>query len=1033
MSKNFTYAMFLIGLLSFQLITPLATNAAEPYVFSANTAEKYSADYGQQIIITYDFKDHWGKRVGAQLRGSRNSQMAQEVCVVAGFSYKCLSTQASYESIKQQILIFKKRDKASLTGICALIQSQYDELISKTKSTARRLLQKGKSEFTNFSKNCTNAIVDNWPNTRYSQALGQIASANKAEIDDTAERETKTDIKSETRSQVLCDQNSAIVRSNQIVLKDLGFYTSIIDGISGPNYRRAVTQGEQLLGFRADTNGGCLNASERQILSIIYEAGVKGSECTSLLSVNDVKSTFEQLQTSDLTKKLSLNYESVGGVMWMIDTISDLEKRLSFTDFYNVNKSSQRDCRLDKSEINALSPKEPVNIALTANTLSMTTLETIDGTSLRLIASGEDLETSKMAKSVFGGNNELSIDIRFTTFKGKRVLDFVISEKDTKINLHLYEDGVTNPELEVQMPELFIDEQPGGWSAFYLRMFNNGSTNIQNGEFAKIVTWLPENDNAMLAALCGHIEKLSSSSEGLAASFAAIEDRDVFRRSNFSSQPVREAIGLLAKQCVDAIRTEGFVTATFDIEVQEPICTAKQNELLAKLDTDINEAQTSLQDSRDEITATQVERPEFELVQCDANGSELEAANSALVKTEQKIASATATLSNLNGDINEGKELLERLRFIVQPSDLCNVESADLKERINVFIQSQNPAEMGLICSDDTAKSPIQIVIDEINATISLLLDKHISSDEIAELGTQIGALEQQRNELTKLFATTSATKASPNELDKQAKLNEGLRNTVADIEVQVSALEGEIFNLRSVMEVNASLIGEIDTLNQQLVQLTSEKLRLQDTLRTLQSDVLQSNAAITQRELQIEKAELQTQDLEVQLGVASSTSVSLQQEVDALSRIIETKQENVDDLNMKVESAQAVIDETNSVVAQNSQEVATFDVTLNARNDESVTLSNSLETLSPQADAAEQTVLDLETSLVKDFVPIDQYREQEARLNDLTQIVTERTTLIRELRADLVAIEAEEQLLVKMCLADAQCKVAMGDRLGEN
>jgi hypothetical protein len=53
--------------------------------------------------------------------------------------------------------------------------------------------------------------------------------------------------------------------------------------------------------------------------------------------------------------------------------------------------------------------------------------------------------------------------------------------------------------------------------------------------------------------------------------------------------------------------------------------------------------------------------------------------------------------------------------------------------------------------------------------------------------------------------------------------------------------------------------------------------------------------------------------------------------------------------------------------------------------------------------------------------------------LNDLTQIVTERTTLIRELRADLVAIEAEEQLLVKMCLADAQCKVAMGDRLGEN
>ena len=69
--------------------------------------------------------------------------------------------------------------------------------------------------------------------------------------------------------------------------------------------------------------------------------------------------------------------------------------------------------------------------------------------------------------------------------------------------------------------------------------------------------------------------------------------------------------------------------------------------------------------------------------------------------------------------------------------------------------------------------------------------------------------------------------------------------------------------------------------------------------------------------------------------------------------------------------------------------------------------------------------------SLETNFVSIEQYQEQEARLNEVTQIVTERTKLIRELRTDLASIEQEEQLLIKMCIADAQCKAAMGERLG--
>ena len=73
----------------------------------------------------------------------------------------------------------------------------------------------------------------------------------------------------------------------------------------------------------------------------------------------------------------------------------------------------------------------------------------------------------------------------------------------------------------------------------------------------------------------------------------------------------------------------------------------------------------------------------------------------------------------------------------------------------------------------------------------------------------------------------------------------------------------------------------------------------------------------------------------------------------------------------------------------------------------------------------------DLQDSLKADFVPIAKYQEKEIRLNELTQAVTERTNLIRELRADLDSIQSEEQVFIKMCLADAKCKAAMSERLG--
>ena len=142
---------------------------------------------------------------------------------------------------------------------------------------------------------------------------------------------------------------------------------------------------------------------------------------------------------------------------------------------------------------------------------------------------------------------------------------------------------------------------------------------------------------------------------------------------------------------------------------------------------------------------------------------------------------------------------------------------------MNDFIQDLSPAAIGVVCPDDTAKNPIQIVIDEINAEITRLLEIHISPDQIAELKNTIMQLEAERVELAATLAAVSQTKASPVEIDQQMQTNAGLNNTVSEIEGQVTALETQNSELRGVKHHNASLITEIDQLKQELESLTSQ------------------------------------------------------------------------------------------------------------------------------------------------------------------------------------------------------------------
>ncbi|MDB4210761.1 caspase family protein [Ascidiaceihabitans sp.] len=149
----------------------------------------------------------------------------------------------------------------------------------------------------------------------------------------------------------VCNQNKSDVRLNQKILQGLGLYTSTIDGVSGPNYRRAVTGGEKLLRQWEDGKTDCLGELERKALEAVVEARKRGSSCEVLPNSKEIK---DRLQSVNSVQKHFIDHDRISGLIWMISSVSELEMRLSFLNFYAGTKTSSRDCRLDVSELKAL-------------------------------------------------------------------------------------------------------------------------------------------------------------------------------------------------------------------------------------------------------------------------------------------------------------------------------------------------------------------------------------------------------------------------------------------------------------------------------------------------------------------------------------------------------------------------------------------------------------------------------------------------------------------------------------------------------
>ncbi|MDA7461594.1 hypothetical protein N8914_06260 [Planktomarina temperata] len=1000
----------------------------QPVILSVNSSDNYRSEKGRHTIINVKMRNRWGNRAEFKLNGYVTGTKPNGVCLVYGDrnnDNKCFTVYDSNNTIKQTIAKFNKRDKENITDACALIVTQFNKIRQKTENNnSRKLVDQRKSAFTGFAYKCLVAIQSSFPGTRYAAAaVGLVAPKQEG---------------SSTRVQVTsgasCTQSKLQVRFNQNVLKSLDLYTSTVDGVSGPNYRKAVAGGEKLLGQWADAKKDCLGVTERKILAAVVAARKRGSSCEYLPNSTEIKNRFNGLKSKGLTEIANLDHEKASGLIWMIDTVSELEMRLSFVNFYSSTNSSMRDCRLDNEELGAFPPPPPpvaplVSSEIPAETISMSAVKAAGSATLSLVVEGSDLETSLLSKSIFGLNNQVKMDIKFDMSGGSPILDFIVSENDTKINLHFYDNYSQSAGFAAGLKELTLGKTPNNQPAFRIRMLDNGKSNIDNGDFRKLLAKMPNKDHAMISALCGHVAGVSTSSEGFEAQFSKPEHKASFRSSLFSNPQVRSAVNKLATQCVAEVRATGAVEASFKLRPPPaPDCPE-----LTSLDAQIAADQKSLLGVKDEINQLQSQRPLFQFNECAAYADNAESATKTLEILQEKVVQAELDAKDATTRLDAGRILATRLADLKAPADICLIENKALREEVNEFVFELDPVFAGIQCpgTDDAPKNPVQIVINEIDAEILALLEVHISEDEIAALEAERDDKLQEFRDLAARLAAIEQSKASPEQVQEQTDTNASLGQTIDDIEADILSLENEIRDLNGVLANNAGMIEDIDALNQRLVQLSAQKDNRQSALDEAKSTALGAQAVISQRDLEISKLEGQISNLEIQMEAASSTSSTLVEEVVQLGQDIADTTQRVTTLEANVSEAQAFIDNANGAIGQKSQEVSKLDAELSKKVAEATILSNSVTTLAPQADAAETTVEGMRASLETDYVPIAQFQEKAARLNELTQAVTERTKLIQELRLDLGSIEQEEQLLIKMCVADAQCKAAMGERLG--
>ena len=186
---------------------------------------------------------------------------------------------------------------------------------------------------------------------------------------------------------------------------------------------------------------------------------------------------------------------------------------------------------------------------------------------LRLMAKGSEIDTSLVSKSIFGFENSSSIDISMSIGSSQAALDFIIDEENTKINLHFSDEASVNKDFASNIPELILDASEIS-GAFLVRIIDDGSNNIQSGDFAQILEKLDPKDVALVGAFCSVIQSISADKNTFIKSVTQNipdESKDGFSSSPLVSDGVIKIINSHATACVGELEKVNNIKASFDI------------------------------------------------------------------------------------------------------------------------------------------------------------------------------------------------------------------------------------------------------------------------------------------------------------------------------------------------------------------------------------------------------------------------------------------------------------------------------------
>jgi hypothetical protein len=399
-------------------------------------------------------------------------------------------------------------------------------------------------------------------------------------------------------------------------------------------------------------------------------------------------------------------------------------------------------------------------------------------------------------------------------------------------------------------------------------------------------------------------------------------------------------------------------------------------------------------------------------------------------------------------DLNEYKMRLKTMGSEIDTSVVSkslfgfeNVSSVDVilnMSDTNAYVDFVIDEENTKVKFDDSKAFVMRLKDDSSSNVTSGEFEKALGQLDIRDVA-MVGAHCSKIQEITKnndnfvKFIDSNIAISNKEDFAKSPMANEGIIKIINDHATSCVDTLFAVTKVKSAFLIETKIKEnvKVQELNESLTKNTLEKSRLLKSLYVFEMKTKQDAANVQRTEAKLAQLIDDLDLMKIQLGATSSTDETLAKEVKELEIKISTLKDIVPTLELKLQKIQSNIQDANAKLADKTSRETTIDRVLNEASNKAYTLQGEVERFGPQAIAGEETVKNLIIQLKNDYVPLDEFKVEDTRLKELTQVVTESSKEIQLLRKDLFDIRSIEQSYIEKCLADRQCKAVMGERLG--